>query len=91
MHTFSTWHRHALAVEQAMVECEVRPSAQLLLNLLSAYGHSGDIVRVFSVLHNMKTRQLPLSKEVYLEVARALSNATAATPALSSRAGRGAS
>ena len=31
--SFSEWHCHALAVEQAMVECQVQPTPQLLVSL----------------------------------------------------------
>jgi hypothetical protein len=78
---FSEVHERITSLEEAMLACKVRPTPALLVNLICAYSHAGDAIRVFSVLQNMKTRKMPVDRRIYLEVVRALGQASVPTPA----------
>lgn len=78
---FSEVHERITVLEDAMLACEVRPTPALLANILCAYSNAGDAIRVFSVLQNMKTREMPVDRRIYLEVVRALGQASVPTPA----------
>ena len=78
---FGEVHDRLSILEEAMLACEVRPTPALLVNLICAYSNAGDAIRVFSILQNMKTRQMPVDRRIYLEVVRALGQAKVPTPA----------